>query len=462
MRNGSRALVAAACAAPFIVFFGVYLPAAGHGFISDDFGWLLHNRISTPSDLWRIVRSDNGFYRPVVALSFAANYLTSGLNARAYGLTNVALATLCGVSVYLLGRALNLPRGAATFASALWLLNLHGVNMSILWISGRTALLATAAAASCAAALLTGRHLLATMLLAVAVFSREDAALLPLVGAMWLYVLQRHLDRRVYPWRWLIVGVAIVAVYFGIRSTTDAMTPATAPSYYRFTHEPGVLTRNVGEYADRTSTTAVGTLLLLALLLRPGLIALDPRTRALVACGAIWAVAFLLPALLLPVRSSLYACLPSVGTCVAAAAVATRWWSLSTPVRRRHALIGAVIAPCLLGPVYYARTDRWVRMAEFSRRALSDLETALKPFPDDSNIVIVDDRSTRANVASVFSTLLRDGFQVTTGRFMTFYVDPPIPNAFANSGGVASCNGCEDVRLVVKDGGLASVSSRSR
>ena len=191
MRNGSRALVAAACAAPFIVFFGVYLPAAGHGFISDDFGWLLHNRISTPSDLWRIVRSDNGFYRPVVALSFAANYLTSGLNARAYGLTNVALATLCGVSVYLLCRALNLPRGAATFASALWLLNLHGVNMSILWISGRTALLATAAAASCAAALLSGRHLLATMLLTVAVFSREDAALLPLVGAMWLYVLQR-------------------------------------------------------------------------------------------------------------------------------------------------------------------------------------------------------------------------------------------------------------------------------
>ena len=95
MRNGSRALVAAACAAPFIVFFGVYLPAAGHGFISDDFGWLMHNRISSLSDVWRILRSDNGFYRPVVALSFAANYLTFGLNARAYGVTNVLLAALC-------------------------------------------------------------------------------------------------------------------------------------------------------------------------------------------------------------------------------------------------------------------------------------------------------------------------------------------------------------------------------
>jgi hypothetical protein len=101
-------------------------------------------------------------------------------------------------------------------------------------------------------------------------------------------------------------------------------------------------------------------------------------------------------------------------------------------------------------------------MAEFSRRAIADLESALKPFPDDSDIVIEDDRSTRANMASVFSTMLREGFQVMTGRFMTFYVDPPIPNAFPNNGGLASCDGCEEVRLVVKDGGLSPVSSRKR
>ena len=462
MRNGSRALVAAACAAPFIVFFGVYLPAAGHGFISDDFGWLLHNRISTPSDLWRIVRSDNGFYRPVVALSFAANYLTFGLNARAYGLTNVALATLCGVSVYLLGRALNLPRGAATFASALWLLNLHGVNMSILWISGRTALLATAAAVLCTAALVRGRHLLAAFLLTLAVFSREDAALLPLVSTAWLYFLPHDVERRRQSWRWLLVALAIVAAYFAIRSTTNAMTPATAPSYYRFTYDFAVVVRNIGEYADRTATTAIGTLLLLAIVLRPGIAKFDYQSRAVVACGGMWTVAFLLPALLLPVRSSLYACLPSVGICVVAGVIAARWWALAVRGRRKHALVAAAIVPFLLAPVFYARTDRWVRMAEFSSRALADLESVLKPFPDDSNIVIEDDRSTRANMASVFSSLLRDAFLVMTGRFMTFYVDPPIPNAFANGGGLASCSGCEDVRLVVKDGRLASVSSRSR
>src|SRR4030095_10105460 len=217
------------------------LPSVGHRFISDDFGWLMHNRITHLSDLWRIVRTDNGFYRPVVALSFAANYLAFGLDARAFGTTNVALAALCGLSVSLLCRAFHLPRAAATFAAALWLLNLHGVNMSILWISGRTVLLATATAASCAAAFLSGRHGLAAILLTVAVFSREDAALLPLVIAAWCYVLQRHLEQRPLHWRWLLVGLAIVAVYFGVRSTTNAMTPITAPSYYRFTHDPAVL-----------------------------------------------------------------------------------------------------------------------------------------------------------------------------------------------------------------------------
>src|SRR5688572_13357610 len=177
----SSTLAAAAYAAPFIVFLGVYLPAAGHGFISDDFGWILHNRIRAPADVWRIATSDNGFFRPVVALSFGANELLFGLNARAFGLTNVALAGLCGAALYALCRALAMPRGAAVFASALWLLNLQGINMSILWISGRTALLATAAAAGCAAALLRGRATAAALLLALAVFSREDAALLPLV-----------------------------------------------------------------------------------------------------------------------------------------------------------------------------------------------------------------------------------------------------------------------------------------
>lgn len=458
MRIGKLTLTAAAYAAPFVVFLAVYLPAAGHGFISDDFGWILHNRVRSLADLWRVAHNDNGFYRPAVAFSFAANELVFGLNPRAYGLTNVALATLCGAAVYLLCRALTLPRSAAVFGSALWLLNPHGVNMGILWISGRTALMATAAAAACTAALLRGRLLVAAVLLALAVFSREDAALLPVISTIWLYVLRRHgVQSPIRASRWLLMSGAVVLAYFAIRSTTDAMTPATAPAYYQLSARADVLLPNVAEYADRTMTFALGVLLLMALVLRPAIRVLDAAPGVVVICGVIWLVGFLLPALLLPVRSSLYACLPSVGTCVAASAVASRWWLLATPARRQYALIVAVLLPLLMWPVYQARTQRWVRMAEFSRRALTDLDAAVRNLPDDSDLLIVDDRSTRANMASVFSGRLRDGYLLVSGRYMNFYVDPPIPNAGAQSGGVAGCGGCEDVRLEVKDARLVTI-----
>ena len=61
----------------------------------------------------------------------------------ANGVTNVALALVGAALVYGLARAFSLPWGAAAFAGSLWLLNFHGINMAVLWISGRTALLLT-------------------------------------------------------------------------------------------------------------------------------------------------------------------------------------------------------------------------------------------------------------------------------------------------------------------------------
>ena len=455
MRIETRTLAAAAFAAPFIVFLAVYVPTAGHGFIADDFAWILQNRIRSAADLSRVALSDNGFYRPAVAFSFAANELAFGLNARAYGLTNVAFAALCGGAIYLLCRAVRLPRAAAVFGSALWLLNLHGVNMAILWISGRTALLATAAAAACTASVLNGHHVLATVLLGVAVLSREDAALLPIVTTLWAYLLNRQgVIPPIRIRRWMFVSGTLVAAYFAVRSTTNAMTPATAPSYYQLTANAGTLLRNAAEYADRTMTFAVGTLLLAALVMRPGVRVLDRTSRAIVMCAVLWLCAFLLPALLLPGRSSLYACLPSAGVCVAAAAVAERCWKLAAPSRQRYALIGAILLPLILWPIYYARTIRRVEMAEFSTRALSVLRPSLQPLPDNSRILIVDDRQGRANVESVFGTLLHDAFLVTANRSMTFYFEPPIPDAPPNSGGPPPCEECVDLRLVVRDGEL--------
>ena len=68
-------------AAWLLLCLGVaYLPDIGHGFISDDFGWLAHSRISGLGDLWRLLSTaPTGFYRPVVSLSFMLNQGLAGL-----------------------------------------------------------------------------------------------------------------------------------------------------------------------------------------------------------------------------------------------------------------------------------------------------------------------------------------------------------------------------------------------
>jgi len=70
-----------------------------------------------------------------VGLTFAANYAVFGNHPLGYGVTNLALAIACGGLLYLVARELWLPSGAAILAVALWLLNPHGMNTAILWMS---------------------------------------------------------------------------------------------------------------------------------------------------------------------------------------------------------------------------------------------------------------------------------------------------------------------------------------
>src|ERR1700681_4394339 len=81
-----------ACVVPMAVFLGVYLPLAGHGFLSDDFRWVLNSRLESLADVPRLFRLTDGFYRPIVSLTFGLDRLAFGINPRPYGWTNVGLA----------------------------------------------------------------------------------------------------------------------------------------------------------------------------------------------------------------------------------------------------------------------------------------------------------------------------------------------------------------------------------
>lgn len=60
------------------IFLAIYMPDLGHGFISDDFRWIVESRTDTPGDLVRLFRANVGFYRPLVAVTFAVDHALWG------------------------------------------------------------------------------------------------------------------------------------------------------------------------------------------------------------------------------------------------------------------------------------------------------------------------------------------------------------------------------------------------
>ena len=116
---------------------------ATNGFRKDDFAWLGESRVETWSGILELFEIARGFYRPVVSVSFALNNWMFDLEPLGYGLSNLALIVACGIGIYVLGRRLEMPAALTFYASVIWALSPHGINMAALWISGRTSLLLT-------------------------------------------------------------------------------------------------------------------------------------------------------------------------------------------------------------------------------------------------------------------------------------------------------------------------------
>jgi protein O-mannosyl-transferase len=161
-----------------------YLPCLGRGFIKDDFAWILGSRVRDLADLSEVLARDNGFYRPLVTLSFTASERLFGLEPLGYGITNFVLVIACAGLVQALARKLGMPPAAAATAAALWAFNPHGINWAVLWISGRTALLLTLFSLAAAIAVLTRKPLIVSLMCGLAVLSKEEAVVLPAIFAV--------------------------------------------------------------------------------------------------------------------------------------------------------------------------------------------------------------------------------------------------------------------------------------
>jgi hypothetical protein len=389
------------------LFCAIYATDSGRGFIKDDYPWIATSRLAHWADLPRLfTETPMGFYRPMVALSFALTTPLAGFDPRPYAWTNLGLALAIAAGIHGLTRRLGLAPGTSLFAAGVWLFNFHGINLSILWISGRTSLLGTLGAVLAAWAFAAGRSILAATLLLAALFGKEEPLLLPVVLAIWLAIDQRSLARaeraglapairRVLP---LLIAVA---VYLGMRAQTAAFTPASAPAFYRL--NPASLGDNIVQYADRALTFPLVVVALGALLARWRSIRLTSGERALVLKGLVWVAGGYALTIFLPVRSSLYACLPSVGAAIAAGAIgAAEWRAIRAP---RAVAVALLVLPLALWPVYRARNQRLRAEATLAAQTLQ-LIAAQVQAARPQRIVLYDDRASRPSLADAFGEWL--------------------------------------------------------
>lgn len=385
------------------LFLTVYLPAAGRGFLKDDFGWILAARADGWTDLARAFAENVGFYRPLVTLSFSLDHALWGLNPAGYGMTNLVLCLADGALLYALAVRLHLPRPAALAGAAAWWFNFHAINMAVLWLSGRTALLLVFFALATAHALLRGRTLAAGACCLCALLSKEEAVLLPALWTAYWWIQQGlraqapglragpgaeapdvqaaglqtvsrwaaagwHRGRVVVTRTWPLWSA--LGIYLVLRRQSGAFSPSDAPWYYQFSFDPALLLRNVLEYADRAGTTAAIVILILALATGWRRLHVSSAERQSALLAVIWIPAAYALTVFLPVRSSLYALFPAVGSALLVAAVASAAHR-ADPVRFGRAATALLLLVALLLPVYYARNERWTEAADLSARTMA-------------------------------------------------------------------------------------------
>jgi len=425
-----------------VTLAAIYGPGIGHGFVKDDVVWVEANAVSSWEDVKELALRTHGFYRPLVSASFAVDRAAYDLWPLGYGTTNLGLLMLSTLALVWLATGVGLTRPAAVAAAAVWALNFHGINMAVLWLSGRTGLWLVLCALIAAGFFVRRRWMLAGVAVLFAAFAKEDAVMLPVILGGWALILHAgpdgkgsrvaHVARATWP-AWLAIGI-----YLALRSGTNAMTPSTSPSFYSFTFAPLDVARNVLEYLDRAGTFSV-LVFALACALAWRLPKVTDRTRRLAVAGAIWFAGAYALTVCLPVRSSLYACLPSVGAALVAGSVLQDLWITLNPKQSRRLLVVAVITPIALLPVYWSRNTRWVEIADLSRETFAVLHTAAGQAAANtpSGIIFEDDRSTRRSFENTYGNLLPVAVKLATGREIPTAIEPPLPGEPNGSGSAA-------------------------
>jgi len=449
----------------FAAVCAIYLPDIGHGFIRDDAGWVgprsfrfnvrkdgqLVFSLSDAGDL--LTRAHAGLYRPAVSLSFAAERRACGTSPLCYGLTNFVLLIACAIAIVVLAQALSLPPGPALLAGAIWVFNWHGISSAVLWISGRTALLLVLFATLSAIAFVRGRWLLAAVLAGAAMLSKEEAVLLPAALLGWALIEHLCQKRPLVTRRnvgFLITSCVVGGVYYVLRSHSGALTASSAPAYYRLDLSLARVLSNGPEYLDRSMTFAAVLLVLFGLAYRPSIRALFREHRRLLWFALVWWVCGFAITMFIPVRSSLYACAPSIGFSIAAAAMLGDAWGVLDERRRMQAIRAGLAIPFVLWPIYHLRNKDLVDATDVSARLISALQRVAEDKGANTVVVLKDDCSHRASFDTALGTGLQEAVDLLVSPRLAVWMDPPARDAAL--GGTPLPPAPPDVTLRLRNG----------
>lgn len=343
-------------AAIVIVAAAVYIPSLHGGFVLDDRELIVLNPASqslsdlpkafTSYFLFGFDKTDSLYYRPLVTVSYQLNNTLSLHDPFACRLTNLFLNCLMGALVFVFAKALTgNTKLAGSAGLAFVVLPSHSETVS--WIAGRTDIIAGIFMLAGFLAFLANYRKrprfdwrlasLASLMFGCALFSKENALLLPVLAGVYVLTLGDSMKREEVT-KWLPAVVIPVVAYWACRRLALGVTLDAQMGYLlneRLSRIGFVYARYLGmlflpqetrPVYDGLRTEVIAPLVKAVAWLAPaGLVAISIWARKrvpILAFGAAWVFVTLLPvADIVPVRGLVIAerfvYLPTIGSALA-------------------------------------------------------------------------------------------------------------------------------------------------
>jgi hypothetical protein len=210
------------------------------------------------------------------------------------------------------------------------------------------------------------------------------------------------------------------------------------------TLDPRLVIRNAAEYLDRGATWAA-VAAILVFLVAPRGAPLSDDERRVIRFGALWFALMFAITVFVPVRSSLYAVAPSIGSALAAASFASR---AQRAAPHRFALVStALIAGvAVLIPVYRIRNHGLIEPADLTTQATAELRRAAQGRPGVREIVLVDTADAAVTLDDAFGALIPDAVHL--------FVSPDVHVTTSNSGSAVDAANENVMVFRLRDGRL--------